>query len=161
MTVQETGSAAGGASQAPAIAWYVGRDGQQYGPVGDPEFRAMLELGKFCRPIWCGATGLRNGSRRLRSDLRHPLERLRRKRRHSRSLRQSMPPISVRLLARTQRRSRKVMPHENVRSANRLPNPKLQRAKANVPLARKARSNAGPRKWAVALRGRRSCCSSR
>ncbi len=47
MTVQETGSAAGGASQAPAIAWYVGRDGQQYGPVGDPEFRAMLELGQI------------------------------------------------------------------------------------------------------------------
>lgn len=47
MTVQETGSAAGSASQAQAIAWYVGRDGQQYGPVGDPEFRAMLDSGQI------------------------------------------------------------------------------------------------------------------
>jgi GYF domain 2 len=56
MTVREAGSeanstgAAASEGQAPgqgdSIAWYVGRDGKQYGPVGDPEFWAMLASGQ-------------------------------------------------------------------------------------------------------------------
>lgn len=49
MTVQEagSGSSAASATAAQTIAWYVGRDGQQYGPVADPEFHAMLQSGQI------------------------------------------------------------------------------------------------------------------
>ena len=49
MTVQEAGSAAaaGGTPPASAMAWYVGRDGQQYGPVGDHAFWQMLGSGQI------------------------------------------------------------------------------------------------------------------
>ena len=35
------------AAPAPETAWYVGRDGQQYGPVADAEFRRMFEVGQL------------------------------------------------------------------------------------------------------------------
>lgn len=49
MTGQPAGSASGGlaeAALAPAqapVAWYLGRDGQQFGPVNDAEFRRLFE----------------------------------------------------------------------------------------------------------------------
>ena len=56
MTVQEAGSAetAGGEPPVQAVSWYVGRDGQQYGPVGDPEFWAMLASGQILQTdlVW-------------------------------------------------------------------------------------------------------------
>lgn len=49
-----TSAEAGGAALAPPVAWYLGRDGQQFGPVNDAEFRRLYETGQL-RPadlVW-------------------------------------------------------------------------------------------------------------
>ncbi len=49
MTGQQAGGASGAEAgpAAPAVAWYVGREGQQYGPVGDAEFQDLLKSGQI------------------------------------------------------------------------------------------------------------------
>ena len=46
MSVTSTGSGAGsGSGSGPGAEWFLARDGQQFGPVSDVEFRKLVELG--------------------------------------------------------------------------------------------------------------------